>query len=746
MRRAILKTYTLPAVVLILQLATAVHLPALAQAQRPPNWQLPKAMVRAQVKITSSPDHPELGVFVKIPDGGLLPGRFPVPEVRSSSGALVESIIVGHDPNDSLGVLFAEPPDGNSVTIYITGSASAPTAPETRLFPSVIYYTRNGGATLDKAKKLSRTYPPAQGASFDQWSCIGSMVNPFGPDDDYISWFIGAIYLDNPETIYFATVSDEGSEFHINGRLIHSWPGIHTRKDGATGKRGASVSLKAGLHRIDYYHFEATGPQEAQLTWRRKDMPADEVPELVTGFARSGLGSIDSIELVDGRRSAVVNNQNKSVGYIWLGKQPMNLFVLTASALAASDNLTATWELGKERRLESPVLEWLAPGDPDHLSHPVTLAISNTIGVARTTARMTCPWTPPQLSLDSSGDRLNLRKALYNMLRATPPQRDPCADWTPDHWELLAETIEPYRAGAIVLEIFNRSNDTVYKRPPEQRWLFEERLIEYVRLQRNDKLLLDWIDRFEKQERDRARKFRWRDERFCAQLFDINNIEAAHKELARLRDGAITPDQTQIIALRQGDLARAQGDVEAATGFYKDAQERYRARNKTGMAGGRLAFAKPAPKSKEEATADSRRRRTQSLTARRKVDDWKIYTVHDASHFATINSLLAQDAIAEALQRLSDWENESPQSKLTGEYPLAEARVYAYLEDYRRAINTLAAYRKCVTMTAQLADVMKFEAECRLKIRDTKAVAEIVEEFLKRFPGHPYESEMKEML
>lgn len=721
-------------------------------AQDATPWAVPGATLRVDVRVQNPPDHPDLGVFVKIPDGGLLPGKYATPDVRDAEGNPVESLIVGHNPADALGVLFAQPKSGDSVSIYITGSASAPAKPaNTRLFPSVLYYVKIGNAGLDTAQRMANEYPPAQGASFSTWSCIGCMVNPFGPDDDFSSWYVGAILLKKKEHIYFATVSDEGSEFAIDGKTIHSWPGLHTREGGAKGQHGATVELSEGLHRVDYFHFEAKGKQEAQLTWRRKGVTEGPVPELVNDFAKSGLGSITGIRFKDGRVCGAIRGVNEPNGYFWTGDKPLTIFTLSYTGIPVDDTTTATWEFGKERRVVEPIVEWLVPGDSDQINQPVTLAVSNKAGVARTSARLVCPWTPTELSLDNQGDRLNFRKALYNMIRSLPKTADPCTDWTPDHWQILVELLEPYRAGPILFELFTRSFETLQKLPPEQRWALEDRFIETLRLQRNDKLLIEWIDRLEKNEKTSARKFRWKDERVCAYLFDIGTPEAAKREVTFLKEVAIAPDQTQIAALRQGDLARALGDAESATRFYKDAQERYRSRNKTGMAGGRIAFVDPKKRKDTTSTnavgkAASKRPKLQSLAAQKKVDDWKIYTVHDASMYTTIISFLAQDAVAEAFQKLTDWENESPQSKLTGEYPLAEAKVYVHVEDYRRAINALAAYRKSVTMSAQLADAMKLEIDCLQHVNDKARIKEIAADFVKRFPGHPYEAEMKELL
>ncbi|OQC33481.1 MAG: hypothetical protein BWX70_00078 [Verrucomicrobia bacterium ADurb.Bin070] len=718
-------------------------------------WAVPGAALRVDVTVSREPDHPDLGVFVKIPNGGLLPGKFRIPDVRDAQGKQLESLIVADSQTDGFGVLFAKPGDGETATVYITPSASAPPRPaSTRLFPATFFFSKNGNASLEVAKRMERDYPPAQGASFDEWDYgIGSMVNPFGPDDDFSTWIVGAFFLEKKERIYFCTISDEGSEFAINGKTVHSWPGIHTRQGGAKGQRGDWVELGPGLHRIDYYHFEKTGPQEINLCWKRPGMETkDGLPEHVSGLAQSGRADIKRIAFKDGRVAGVIRGNTQRLGYYWIGEKPLVLFALSYGAVTPSDTQSVTWEFPPNKRFAEPAIDWLVSGDPDTISYPVTLAVSNAAGLARTTVHMRCFWTPPALSLDTKSDRLTVRKALYDMLRAVPQPADPCADWSNDHWGMLIELLEPYNAGPILIELFNRGFDTLQKRPAEERWVLEDRFIETLRLQRKDKLLLDWIARLEKNERTSARKFRWKDERVCAYLFDINNPAAAKREVVFLKETAIAPDQTQLAALRQGDVERALGNYDAAMKFYKDAQDRFRSRNKVGMAGGRLTYVgarkrrDAEPETNTTAKASSKRPAMQSLASRMKVDDWKVYTVHDASMYATITSFLAQDALPEAFQKLTDWENESPASKLSGDYPMAEARVYLSVGDLRRAVNALATYRKSVTMSAQLADAMKLEIECLQQLNDKTRIKEIAADFVQRFPGHPYEAAMKEVL
>lgn len=732
---------------LSIALLLALHTVVWAQT---PDWAVsPNATVRVDVKVTSKPEHPDLGIMVMVPDGGLLPGKFPTPDVRDAAGKAIEHIIVGHNPADVMGIVFAEQPEGSTVSIFFKGADKAPAKPNSKLFPSLLLYTKTGNASIEVAKRLSTSYPPAPGAHFAKWPCIGSMVNPFGLDSDFVSWYVGAILSPKKEKIYLATVSSDGSEFWIDDKMIHAWNGAHGRMGGAKGQQGKWLDLSAGIHRVDYYHFASRKCEkpEAQLVWKREGIPlqnTNNIPELAQKFALSGEGTITAIQYKDGRAGAVISGHNLPSGYVWTGKNPLFLFTLDYSG--QTKDTTYTWEFSKNSHITQQKAEWLVVGNMDNtFTAPIALLCKNAAGVARASNRMWSPWTPvTPYSLNVPEERLLLRKALFNMAKGID-KGDPCADWTADHWQLLSELLEPYRGGPLLYEIFNRSFEGSYKKvAAEYRWILEDRFIETLRLRRDNKMLLSWIDKFEKFDTNNARKFRWKDERVCAYLFDIGDLEAARKEIVFLKEIAMLPDQVQIAALRQGDLARAQGNIDEATKFYKEAQEKYRSRNKTGMAGGRTFFLDPKNRAPAATTNEPKVKVSQSLiSAKKNVADWKIYTVHGASMYTTILSFIAQDSVEEVFQKLCDWENSSPLSKLDGEYQLAEAKVYIYTADYQRAINALATYRKNATLNALLADGYKLEIECYEKIGNRAKMKELAQDFMKRFPGHPYANDIK---
>ena len=724
-----------------------------------PDWSaVPDATMRVDLKVTSEPPHPDLGVIAMIPDGGLLPTRNPTPDVRDSEGKPVEHLIFGHNPKDVMGIVFAKQKAGSNVTVFFKAGSNPPQRPNTKLFPSVVYFTRNGNGSLDTAKKFQNTYPPANGAFFGLWPCIGSMINPWGPNDDFSSWYIGGFISPKKEKIYFATVSNSGSEFAVDGKTIHGWSGQGGRNAAGKGQQGKWVDLDEGIHRIDYFHYAGRGQNtEAQIVWKRdgvQPVNTNGYPELMQHFDRSGSASVSGIRYRDGRASASITGHERPVGYLWTGENPVVLFTLGYTAEAVpTDRVSYTWEFAKNKRISEPVVEWLVTGDVSNtFVIPVTLVASNASGVVRSTHRMISQYTPEQCSLDKPSHRQAFRKALYNMLRAVPQGMDPCADWIPDYWQLLADVIEPYRSGIMLNPIFTRALDgSLQKIAPRLRWEMEDRFIETIRIKRDDKLLLEWIDRFEKTERTGPRKFRWKDERFCAYLYDINDIEAARRELVLLKEASALPDQGHFVSLRQGDFAFFTGNMDDATKFYKEALDRYPARAKVAMPGGYVPFLNPEKRKEPANTATAATpKKPLSLIAQmaQKIDPWKILTVQDASMYSTIVTFLAQDATEEALQKLADWEGSSPLSKLSGEYTVAAARVYMYMDDYRRALNILKNYRTQTTMNAMLADAMKLEMDCLVKLndRDKPRIKELAEDFVKRFPGHPYEQEMNWIL
>jgi len=95
---------------------------------------------------------------------------------------------------------------------------------------------------------------------------INDPENPFGPSQNYISIYRGAIFCPVAGAYTFATDSDDASFMLINGRIVVQWPGGHS-PSGRFDHYG-TVSLPAGVHRVEYYHVQSGGGSLARAGWR----------------------------------------------------------------------------------------------------------------------------------------------------------------------------------------------------------------------------------------------------------------------------------------------------------------------------------------------------------------------------------------------------------------------------------------------------------------------------------------------
>ncbi|MCL1857194.1 MAG: hypothetical protein FWF84_06120 [Kiritimatiellaeota bacterium] len=720
--------------------AVAVSACVAGLAQQQGGWQ-----VSATVRVMAPPAEADLGVYVQVPNGGLLP-RNPVPEVQDAAGNVLESMVLWAS-EEAMGLVFRPPAEGREVSVLFRGGAAAAKAAATTLKPSLFVMTKNvSNATLEQAKRMPGDAPPAQGAHGGAVDRIGVRWNPFGDDNNFITWYTGWFKLDKPETIYFATISADGSEVWIDGKMLVSWPGIHTYAGGEKGQHGKDATLSAGWHKIDYYHFGTTVSREKEmcmcLVWRRADAPKDALPiymaydpseqfgSKVDPWGRSGQGQVTRMQTREGVPMAWVEGNLQADSYLWVddANLPVNLYTVRAGGLLPGDKAVTSWDFGQGRVVTNATrTAWLVGGMASTAAGEVSLVTKTEAGEARQKVRMRSFVVPRDASINRANDRLTYRLAFYAMVMAVPMERDPVAGWNGDLWSTLIAVTDPYCGGPVLMEMFSRGWATLRKLPKEQRWAVEDRFGEPLRLARDAASQLAWIERLEKEEREPSRRARWKEERVSCLLYDVEDVGAARVAALSLRETATSPDEIQRAVLRLGDVEWMAGDREKAARFYADAEERYRSRNTLG--GARLAVSGPvrvgASVTKSYATSVA------------SADAWKLYAINDTAQSSTIRACLEQNELAEAFAALRKWENTSPTSKLGGEFWLAEARIYNAAEDYRRVASILKAYRAMNAMTSQMPEAMDMNLSALIALRRYDEAKTLAEEGLKRFPGLP---------
>jgi len=102
--------------------------------------------------------------------------------------------------------------------------------------------------------------------------------NLFGPSERFTSIYSGYIYCAQTGLHWFATASDDASFLFIDNRLVTQWPGAHGAARGVYGKYKGKIHLKAGIHKIDYYHAQFTGVTTAVAGWKK---PKDKYFKLI---------------------------------------------------------------------------------------------------------------------------------------------------------------------------------------------------------------------------------------------------------------------------------------------------------------------------------------------------------------------------------------------------------------------------------------------------------------------------------
>jgi tetratricopeptide (TPR) repeat protein len=700
-------------------------------------WPVEKALLRFEAQIAAHPSEPRAGILAILPDGGLLPSS-PEPAVTDAHGKPLKCEVVWHNPASGLGIVF-EPPaaGGDTVAIYLRNGKTAPVAfgPNAAFYPSLLLYTRSGDASLEAAERMGRAAPPGGDALLGQVSVIGHRENPFGSDDSYISYYVGWLKIEKAARIYFCTVSDDGSDFLLDGKSVASWPGLHNRFGGQRGQYGNWVNVSEGLHKVEYVHFKKQGDPEAHALWMFPGKSATTLPDTIpaSAYIRSGSAELIKAAFPDGRPVAAFSAN--PVSYLWLGAAPVNLFRFQARFADSNPAEAAyAWTLG-DRTPTNREFSWLIEG---HAVVPAALTVSAPQGSARCVRQISMASFPSKASVDNAYDRKQYREALTAMCKAASADKKPCADWSADIWTTLIAAVEPYKGGAVLLDIFNRSFEDVCALKPEERWYLEDCFFEILRV-------IDpagtpkWIDRLERQEKERARKFHWKLARIDFTFYDRNDLAEARKLVNELRAAAGMVDETALSQIRQGDIEREAGNIAEATKLYSAAQDRYREhlRLKSLHAGARRGTAGLARSREEWLKQRAPSKPALTPLAAPPTSNWKTFAVRESSFFTEMQNFLRQGFFFEARDILHTWELEFPLSKLSGEYPLAEAMFYLAVERYDRALRILRLYRKGVDISSSMPQALALELDGLEKLDRKAEAVELAQDILKRLPYHP---------
>ena len=695
-------------------------------------WQQTQADLRFECEVTDSPSDPKAGILAILPDGGVMPRNADV-VVVDSGGKPLRREIVWRNPHEGLGVVFETQPTGTRVFAYVgvgIGAASRNLPPSAAFKSGLFLYTRMMvEPTLEAAAKLGTGTPPGEDGVMGMVPRIGQMENPWGNDANYASYYTGWLKLDKGGRTYIATISEQGSECRIDSKIVANWPGLHNRNDGRRGQYGSWVDLTPGFHKIEYTQFETTGIPEANACWRPPGS-GESLPVTIpaSAYVHSGAARVVSAAYRDGRPVAALGVDVRS--YLWLKDRPVTLCNLYAQCTGTHPADTRyLWSLPGGLQAEGREVLWPFEGD---FPQDVSLTVLAGKTPSKTT-RAVCPGTTPRKgSLNSPVERKAYRDALLARCRGVAEPKRPCQGWDADLWATLLAVVEPFKAKALLLEVFNRSRADVLALDTTSRWQLEDAFFDVVRYAETSNTVT-WLNRLEQEEKDGARRFEWKLARIDFHLYDLNDLKTARTLVSQARQAALLPEDVVRALVRAGDVERMAENFDEARKLYSAAQDRWLELSKNQSVVSAVSITAP-PRKERGAPKEP----VPQPPMRRVVDDnWKKAAVREASFYATFQNQLRQGALVEAKATLREWEIELPMSKLTGDYPLAEAEYYVAVGLYERALRIVRAYRKGLDISSYLPRAMSLELDCLQNLNRTDEMKELARDIIKRFPSHP---------
>ena len=333
------------------------------------------------------------------PDGGDI-------RVATTGRTEVPSRVLMVGPGDRVKVAFAIRGAGSRYYVY-SGNPKAP-APAKPLeirrgvLQETWTYTGGGIKTLSQVRSVFDKARRLLGRDFRDRVFVGH--NPFGPDNRIASRFTAYLNCPADGQYNFACSSQDASFLLIDDKTVVENGGNHLPQRNI--RQRGSARLTKGLHKLTFYHVNATGNPIAVAAWQA---PGDKRvwPIPAAGFAP-----------VFQAKPGAMEQYGKSVGIDFLARHGGEVFsrnryyqrwtfaALTVGSLGRDVSLV--WDFGDGQRAGTPTAEhiYLTPGE-----YTVTLSAKTYQGQLTRSNRIVVerPWdTVATNRLDSLADHVRI--------------------------------------------------------------------------------------------------------------------------------------------------------------------------------------------------------------------------------------------------------------------------------------------------------------------------------------------------
>jgi len=214
-------------------------------------------------------------VAVNFCDGGHLTSGGPPPLVADEQGNLLPSRVLWNKRGGDTWVAFSATKAKGSAFVYYgpvpKGLPPAAPPPSGGWQPklSLLLYTMPlpGKTALESFTPIANAVRAGRMYGFGFVDNIFHGLNPYGPNDDYASYYVGYLNIEKPGRYKIYTASDEASFVLLDGKPLCSWPGRHDAHGGRNGQHAGDIQLNKGQYKLEYYHAELDGEQCMMLGW-----------------------------------------------------------------------------------------------------------------------------------------------------------------------------------------------------------------------------------------------------------------------------------------------------------------------------------------------------------------------------------------------------------------------------------------------------------------------------------------------
>ena len=724
------------------------------------DWQVPEASLRYKVELNRKPTHPSAGYFVQLPDGGILRGTTPATVVMTDDGKVLPSFLLWENAESGFSIVFADPGSQTKpVSVYLRNDRQAQTwKPESGLTPSAILCTAPGRDTLTAAQALAKLGRVDAEVHAENKAGIPKAPFSIGGDDTgrpQPGAFYMLSYLEAADAgkYWVAPFIREGQcEILIDGTKLNPKP--HSNKWGGDG---AFVDLTKGLHRVEIFQTApgkgpyATTPGSGglvYLTWRGPKEQFKEVESRVVKdkeIARSGLGNLTAVEARDGTPVAVAS-VNPALCY-WFGEEePLLIYDLHAMKAGQPAGTTWTWTFPEGAALEGEKVQWIFPGFRESR---VKLTAKN--GASTSTCVVPFFGFGTQgTSLEKPAHREAFRNVLASMLQVYPRSPDPVSGWSEAYWNNLLRTVEGGEGYNVLLRLFTDHLEAARKKlAPAQLYALQDLLLDEVQRARPREAAA-WMQKFAPVSADSVRLNELKLREAELQMYYLGDRKAALAIFTPM--AGLNNEFGERARIRLGDLAFLDGDLNKATSYYADVQNRARTRRNAAAPSGLVASQLISGKPVQPVAATPPDWRTSPLAmqgaAKSTVGATRgIGALQEVSLSENVRTLTEGDFLLEAHQALLAWEREFPLSKISGDFILRESALAMKTADWKRAQPMLEAYCREIDASSFLPDASSMLIACVTGAKEPPAsIRDIIEKVKGRLKYHPVAAQLDKFL